>query len=765
MRRFRKYTLIVFAFLAAIVSPVGVKMAHAGPIDWLLSALGSTGEGIAYLVAMVIQYLVYIPSGWVLRAAAFVFDAVVPYSLGIALPGQSAFQSAFITEGWGLMRDITNMVFIFAMLYIAIATILQLGAGRNTKALIMNIIMVALFVNFSLFLAQVVIDGANLLAYEFYKALTASPQGLAAIFLTGFDPQQLLGTRSFNNWVTEYNQSNTVLVVLYLFGGVVQFVAAYMIFWAAFLFIGRIVILWILMILSPLAFAAYIIPGTQGWFKKWWDNLLNQAFVAPIFLFFFFIFALFLQSGLKGVLTETASRAGGGGVIEAILKVSLGFSLVVAFLVVALRMTKTYAGEAGAWATKLSGTAIGFAAGGLGGAVLGAGGGGRVAQLARMIPGVGGVVGGTLLGVGEKVGRVSGAPLRVPLRGVAGVAGEAAGKAGGVAREAAGKAAKGLVEAGTKQTLGGTLLRGLGIARGAAQVEAVAKAGSKAAIEKAEKDLEGLSENALRTEYGYATTTAEKRAGIIKILGKKKKLQSQEEGAGPMTHDSIVKTLETVKDRGYNTEKEIENLYLWQYAKKREEFEKAAKTMSVDAFKEIAKEKTEDENGEKTVPSKFFDDPAVFKILMQNVTSGHLNTLADPETNKNFADNFFGQLKEAVKEARQYRLKKLQEEAASAGKPMSEEAIKAFIYTVNDYFKEKDINNSRGGQWASTLQGKGQLGTANIPYKEEQSQKTKEETEEKADKEAQKKKDEEQAERDRKEKFYQEFYGGGENKT
>src|SRR3989344_2366817 len=247
MKRFsKKITLFLFTIALAVVSPVGAGVVYAGPIDWMLSLLGAAGEGIAYLVAMVINYLIFIPSAWVLRASAFLFDSVVPYSLGIAVPGHSAFQSAFIAEGWGLMRDITNMVFIFAMLYIAIATILQLGAGRNTKALIINIIVIALFVNFSLFLAQVVIDAANLLAYEFYKALSggANGHGLAAIFLVGFNPQQLLSTASFDAWVTQYNQSNLTLVALYLFGGAVQLVAAYMIFLAAFLFIERIVVLW-----------------------------------------------------------------------------------------------------------------------------------------------------------------------------------------------------------------------------------------------------------------------------------------------------------------------------------------------------------------------------------------------------------------------------------------------------------------------------------------------------------------------------------------
>lgn len=717
MKYFRKHTLTLFVLLAAVISPVGVKTAYA--LEFFgLDLLSIAGESFAYAVAMLIQYAIYIPSGWILRAAAFVFDTIVPYSLGIALPGHSAFQSAFITEGWGLTRDITNMLFIFAMLYIAIATILQLGAGRNTKALIVNIITVALFVNFSLFLAQVVIDGANLLAIEFYKALSASPHGLAAIFLTGFNPQQLLGTASFNDWITANNQSNAVLVVLYLFGGVVQMVAAYLIFWASFLFLGRIVVLWILMILSPLAFAAYIIPKTQHWFHEWWERLLNQAFVAPIFLFFFFIFALFLQGGLTTFLNDTAHATAEGGVIEAILKVSLGFSFVVAFLVVALKMTKKLGGEAAAWATNISGTAIGFAAGGIGGAVLGAGGGKRVAQLASMIPGVGGVVGKTLLDAGERAGRVVGVPL-APLRGVAG---EVAGKAAGTAREVAGKAAKKTVELGAKPGLGGALLRGFGVARGAGRLEAAAKAGSKADIEKAEKDFEGLSENALQTEYNYATTTVEKRAAIIKILGNKKKLKPNEKGEWLIDPESIKETLKTVKERGYDTGKEVDDKYAWQYAENAQARIQALKKLNPENIKELGDE--------------YFKDKAVLNAMFKSFGARHMEEVLKLEKKevkekdengvekpviKDYAKEFFEALKEVVGEDK----------------------------TLPEYFRDV-AENKNAENWSRGPAGRRIARTYNISFEEERP------------KEEQKKKgEEEQAKKEKDEKFYQNFFGAG----
>ncbi len=336
-------------------------------------------------------------------------------------------------------------------------------------------------------------------------------------------------------------------------------------------------------------------------------------------------------------------------------------------MVVSLRMTKKLGGEAADWATKAAGYTIGVGAAIVGGAV-----GAPIAGAAMRFGGktllkrIEAETGGEVAGAGRIIGGT--------LRNISGIT-----KAEGAARAGAGEIAKGVVEAGTKQTLGGAVLRGFGIARGAGQVEAKIRASEQADIEKAEKDLAGLSENALRTEYGRITATEETRAGIIKILGKKGKLKSQPEGEGPMTHDSIVKTLETVKSRGYNTGKEIESKYLWQYATEPDERMKAADKMSIEAFKEIAKEKEKDKDGNEQ-PSKFFDDDAVYNAFIQNATTAHLNILADPETNKDFANNLYKKLKTAIQEGEKVKRKKLEDEGKT-------EEAKNLVYTATDYAK------------------------------------------------------------------------------
>ena len=707
------YVSAVLLFLAAVLSPIGAKVAYAGTVgDALLKVLGLGGEGLAFIVAQVINILIYTPSAWILRAAAFVFESVVPYSLGIKTGAMtlSAFQSTFITDGWGILRDMTNIVFIFAMLYIALATILQLGAGKNTRALLVNIILVAISVNFSLFVARIVIDGGNLLAYEFYNALRGSnPHGLAAIVIQGFSPQSLFNTRSFESWITQYDSSYLTLIVLYLFGGAVQLVAAYAILLAAFLFVGRIIMLWILMILSPLAFTAYVLPKTQHWFWEWWRELLNQAFVAPVFLFFYFLFALFIGTALPPFMKEVSDLAGKDEFLTPILRVTLGFSLTIGFLMIALKMTKKMSGQVAEMATQAVGFTAGAAGAIVGGAIGGAGGAKMGASLAGSAVGR---IGGSTAGVsaGEKFGRVAGAPLRVTT-GALGVATRR-----GV-REGVGRAAEGIIE----NVPGGEYF-----ASGLGAIGARAREKTKADVADYEKENANLSAVALRAKAGRMTTTLEEKTAIIKILGEKKKLTPQDEdGLG------ITNTLEAADRRGYDAKKEIKGKHLLQYATEQKDRITAAETLSVDAMKEIGKRKEKNAVSGEEGPSTFFDDPKVFDAAMKKMNPAHFNTLSDPETRDDFADNFLKNLNDAferAKKARNEEVKKFnalppvekvkrEEELKAAGKPSPTAVIK----TIDDYFRS--IGNSRGEQWVKTEAAHGMLDTKDIKYAEKKKKK------------------------------------------
>src|SRR6185369_10487991 len=54
---------------------------------------------------------------------------------------------------------------------------------------------------------------------------------------------------------------------------------------AVFLLI-RIVFLWVLLLVSPIAYAAGILPSTAHYRDEWWDTFLKYAFFTPIMAFF-----------------------------------------------------------------------------------------------------------------------------------------------------------------------------------------------------------------------------------------------------------------------------------------------------------------------------------------------------------------------------------------------------------------------------------------------------------------------------------------------
>jgi hypothetical protein len=103
--------------------------------------------------------LILYPSGLFADLTGNLFDVFVAYS--ISSDSYTNANGQFINQGWGVIRDIANVMFIFILLYIAIRHILQMGSS-NTKRLLTSLIIAALLINFSLFFSKVIIDAGNI---------------------------------------------------------------------------------------------------------------------------------------------------------------------------------------------------------------------------------------------------------------------------------------------------------------------------------------------------------------------------------------------------------------------------------------------------------------------------------------------------------------------------------------------------------------------------------------------------------------------------
>ena len=340
------------------------------PFSWFTNCIG-----------LLIYSIIFVPISMITHVAARILDFFVYYSTN-----SGSYDSIFVQKGWAAVRDIANIFFIVALLYVAIKTILGLNVSDNKK-LIGAVVIVALLINFSLFFTQVIIDGSNILAKVFYNQITPVKQDGTAIgpgeqgqksvtvgLVKNVNPFEIMGTADVSNDIGNFIFI-TVLCITLLCFMISIFLSI------ALLFVGRVVALWLCMIFSPLAFASYTvsfeIPGFGH--KEWWNELLKNAFLAPIFIFFLYIIII-LSGFLNAIPTDIAKT---GNWTDSVMKAIIPFGILFILLTQAKKLAVTYSGEMGKAMMSVAGKVAA-----VGGLALGAATGG-VAMLATRTIGKG----------------------------------------------------------------------------------------------------------------------------------------------------------------------------------------------------------------------------------------------------------------------------------------------------------------------------------------------------------------------------------------
>lgn len=162
----------------------------------------------------------------------------------------------------------------------------------------------------------------------------------------------------------------------------------------------RIPFLWVLLIISPMAWLTFAFPNTES-FSKWWKQMWAWNIFSPMYLFIIY-FGLFMLAK-KDLLTLSLADTNGNLPFAAQMQ-TLMFTIVIGFI---------FVGGA-AWVLKLSqsaGGAVGSVLGGITGALGVTGEAGAVGAVYRGI-GLESRVTGIQQGVAARYERVVGAPLR-----------------------------------------------------------------------------------------------------------------------------------------------------------------------------------------------------------------------------------------------------------------------------------------------------------------------------------------------------------------
>ena len=178
-------------------------------------------------------------------------------------------------QGWDFFRNIANAIFAVIFLWIIFSQISNVGVSNyGIKKILPRLIIGALLVNLSYYLCQIFVDLSNILGHTLKDALESGAGEIGT-------------TSEAAGW------GSAIAATIVGVGGVAAFAALAIgipTLAAGFLAIMTVFIILVvrqagiilLVAISPVAFAAWLLPNTEDLFKKWMKMFRGLLLVFPI---------------------------------------------------------------------------------------------------------------------------------------------------------------------------------------------------------------------------------------------------------------------------------------------------------------------------------------------------------------------------------------------------------------------------------------------------------------------------------------------------
>ncbi|MDP2648131.1 MAG: hypothetical protein Q8P35_02735 [Candidatus Yanofskybacteria bacterium] len=334
-------------------------------IGLVFPMLGNAASGIAsnaeklltpvYFTIFSISYVILNYAVIVLAFLAQTLNVVIHFQIDTHLP--------VLEVAWKLIRNFSNMFFIVIMIIMAFGTIFNVG-NYYWRSLIGRFIVAALLINFSLVIGQQIImitqsvnsvfltaigDLANQIGQIlkpaallggseglFVSETTAQKASQAAKWLGGILGGAGVGTVAETVTYTGLKiDTLTFFTTMRVLAGLVLTVMVIFSLLVGVIFsLIRIPIIWFLLVISPVAWLANVLPNTRAMNKKWWDYFLAWNFFLPIYLFVLYFGIFFLQQYES--IISSLSKYTGMSVITNPLSVGFSIQYLLAYILVAM---------------------------------------------------------------------------------------------------------------------------------------------------------------------------------------------------------------------------------------------------------------------------------------------------------------------------------------------------------------------------------------------------------------------------------------------
>jgi hypothetical protein len=236
------------------------------PLNFLITSLAALFNYIAMGVALMILTLI-----------KMILIPILSYD-GFAT-------SRIITLGWSLVRDVVNMFVVVVLLVIAVMTIVG-SQKANWEQQIPRLFIYVIAVNFSRTICGLLLDVGNVIMFQFVNAILDVGAGnfaqLLKLNISGtFADIGQKALEAPQMLASAYLQLALLLAVLAVIGIMVL------------VFLYRIVVLWVLIIMSPAAFFLGGIKDVLGQagsaYNEWWKKFSSAIILGPMLTFFLWL--------------------------------------------------------------------------------------------------------------------------------------------------------------------------------------------------------------------------------------------------------------------------------------------------------------------------------------------------------------------------------------------------------------------------------------------------------------------------------------------
>lgn len=211
-----------------------------------------------------------------------------------------------ILTAWGNIRNIANILFVVAFLVIIFSQATSIGISNyGVKKMLPRMVAAAILVNLSYYVCAIMIDVSNILGKgvgELIATGAGANIGSAVSSADGAGLGALFSNNGDNFAGIALATIGAALLVAAFLLPILLTILATLIVLAI-----RTALIFLLTIVAPLAFVAWLLPNTEQWLKKWWSLFFSMLMLYPL------VMAVFAGATVVANILVTRSNAGSEG--------------------------------------------------------------------------------------------------------------------------------------------------------------------------------------------------------------------------------------------------------------------------------------------------------------------------------------------------------------------------------------------------------------------------------------------------------------------